>query len=738
MIQFYAKNTSGDWVLLDTNTEDIPKVSFAISSIEDPTVNTSEYSNEFTMPSTSTNFSFFQDAFDVNGEDFDMSKKAEAYITVYGVFFKSGTVKLNSVQTNVLTGLNLYFVQFFGSVSDFSTTVGNKTLNELDLSQQNMELNYANVINTWTTDTVVKFPLVEWGYTYTSGTTSQPEQASVSYGYSKSFTNPSNPYKPIQFRPAVQVKYLIDKIFSSAGFTYESTFLNSDMFKNLFMLSSNDASPVANVNTDINATGYNQSIGESSSYKLQTRFNTVTGASSLWNTTDHYYTVQYTGSGSITFSGSFDISQAISKGIGTGFTTAPVYVYVTVYDWETGAALLSHSTAFVMNYLYDCGTNRIFEASKTFSKTWTGFTFIEGKKLAVRTWLEGAYGGIWGGEAGMWYCPSSEPKQDPHFNNPKLVIDTPNILSITASMPTNVKQIDFLKSITDKFKLVFVPHEDKEKAFRIEPWKDWIVDGQKRDWSKKLDISKELTIKPYFASQQKEIVFVDTEDSDYPNANYITRWKQTFGRNKQDSEIDVITGQREVTTFFAPTPLDYVAGTTDWLVPHLAKETGSDVDNNRKIEPIQPKPRLLFWNGLQASSKDWFMLSTSTVPKTTYPLMSSFSQWPVTNSTFTLDWYSSTPYYSGSTPNTQTPQNAFEVYWRAWYDMAYSTKSRIMTCTMVLTYEDILNFRYNDIVFVNNSWWIVSKISDYTLGKTTPCKVELIKIPEKIGISIFN
>jgi hypothetical protein len=54
----------------------------------------------------------------------------------------------------------------------------------------------------------------------------------------------------------------------------------------------------------------------------------------------------------------------------------------------------------------------------------------------------------------------------------------------------------------------------------------------------------------------------------------------------------------------------------------------------------------------------------------------------------------------------------------------------MQTAYFNLTAKDISEFKYNDKIFVKDSYWFINKISSYAMGMYNSTKVELIKIVE--------
>ncbi|MFZ9242274.1 MAG: delta-60 repeat domain-containing protein, partial [Sediminibacterium sp.] len=331
--------------------------------------------------------------------------------------------------------------------------------------------------------------------------------------------------------------------------------------------------------------------------------------------------------------------------------------------------------------------------------------------------------------------------------------NAPNLVSMSSFMPTNIRKIDFMRSIINRFRLVFVPSRDNEKQFEIIPWKDWVLLGDQRDWTSKLDGTKDLKITPLFYSQDRLQVFKDQEDADFVNYNYQLDYKQTYGQKNLDSNNELIKGTKEYKDQFAPLPLwpignvepEITPGTPNplygFVIPHLAKDT------DKERQPIQPKLRLAYYNGLQsvptvpAGYQQGFYMMVGATPTlfSSYPLMSQYSTWPVTSTTFDLAWENEQALYnleqSGLNGNL-TSYDCYNVFWKTWYDTTFDPFSRIVEANFVLGYDDIIDLKFNDYIFVKDSWYFVNKITDYVIGTETNCRVELIKVGNNIGLVI--
>jgi len=300
----------------------------------------------------------------------------------------------------------------------------------------------------------------------------------------------------------------------------------------------------------------------------------------------------------------------------------------------------------------------------------------------------------------------------------------------------------------------------------ITPWKDWIREGTTKDWTEKLNDEKSYKLTPLFQTQTRFVTYKDQEDSDYLNYNYQQARKQVYGQLNQDSQIEIIKGTKDVQGIFAPLPLGpigYGAGADSgdvfdaetFLIPHIAKDTPSN-EGPGKREPIQPKLRLAWYNQLCGDagpnsnvSKTWYLQNDSgvAVAQNKVPLMSAYYPHPWSNQNFLLDWNNSTPNWDvtiAPNPSGTSSFTNFQRFWQDWYNATYgqinsvelpngqTTQVRdyayIFEGEFILDYKDIIDLRFNDLIWVKDAYYLVNSINDYIVGQKTPCKVVLYKI----------
>jgi hypothetical protein len=785
------------WVLLDLYDSEPIKMNLRVQDVMEPSIAAASYSQTFRIPHSSSNGKFFQQAFNVNQTLFDPAKKAQAYINNEGQLWMMGVVQLMNVFRVDATSSIEYEIAFISEVSDFATqiglSVGGETggsqggfLTDLNLSKYNHQLNYGNIITSWSQGLGgtggepgdIVYPLIEWGYNYTgSGNVTFPiiptlatTGASGSTG-SKPFCNSNFPLLQGQMKPALRVKAIWDAIFARTEYTYESEFIQGnsyvgpngvtgsvygDEFRDLYIISDKYARATLYEAGETGGTGPIQNVGAKlvSNYFYASPDNTnplvnripylnpIFDLGSNFNTSSQVFTITVPGQYTFELTGSYQLE----------YGSLPTGSEYFVFSLRTDAGYTTYNFG-VDNFAPGQGFGNV--------TIFVTYSFNVGDTVQF-------YGSIVG-------APNI---QTAYFTSLQITtISTPpgDTLDVKAILPDNIKQIDFIKSITEKFKLVFEPSRTKPKHFIITPWKDWIKQGTVKDWTNKLNDKNSYKLTPLFQSQPRFMTFKDQEDSDYINYNYQQARKQVYGQLNQDSQIEIIKGSKDVQGIFAPlqiAPIGYGAGAATgdvlaaetFLVPHIAKDVASN-EGPGKREPIQPKLRLAWYNKLCGQtgpgpgatvSKPWYLKDDSGTAQIQYqvPLMSSYYPHPWSSSNFLLDWGISTPTWNpGLTGNPSGVTNLtnFQRFWGDWYNSTYGQITNvtlpngetiqardyayIFEGEFILDYKDIIDLRFNDLIWIKDSYYIINSIDDYVVGQKSPCKVVLFKI-NNIGFSI--
>ena len=718
-MKLFVKASSG-YILLDLLESNPIKLTMSVSDIIEPTESPSTFSQTFRVPNTATNDLFFKSAFNINAVTFDATKKIDAYIDDSNVIIAVGNIRLSNIFTNNRDNNSEYEITFFGEVSDFASKIGGGFLNSLNLTELNHEKNYVNIVNSWNLNLEngnVIYPLIEWGYDYLDG---QPVQNTLSNHDNqlskKGFTNNANPLSINQFKPVIRAKALIDAIFKDSGYTYESNFLNGSDFMNQYVITEQLDSAVDRRITTFSAEGYTQTLY--STLSLIRFLFEIEDTSNAFNNNTNIYTIP------IQFSAPTDYFIFDIAGLVRLFPINPTSTFdIEIFNITTNTVIATY------NYTYT-SSNTPYSFSHSFNIPSTLAALNHEITFRIN-------------------APSVTQLTPNYISGCTITQRTSidNIIVLTNYLPNNVKIIDFLKAIIQRFNLVLEPSKIKEKHFEITPWVDWVEQGTQRDWTDYVDGNIDIQSTPLFNSQTRANTWLDDEDSDYVNYNFQTATKTTYGQLDLDSNIEVLTGKTVTQSLFAPTPLlpignasSQTDATTNqkkaarFLIPHIAKDTTTE------RTPITPKLRLVYYNGLIPSPLEWYIKNDALVTQNwnQYPLVSQYSQFGV--SVFNdLAWRNAAPLWdiTPSVPNPpmRTPNDLWNTYWRKWYDFTFDKFGRILEMNIILDYKKIWDLKFNDKIFIKDSWFMINKITDYVVGQPTSCKVELVRVGESISIT---
>jgi len=713
-VQLYAVNPQGETVLLQLSDDSPVKMNLSVAEIN-PFTPSSFFSQTFRLPGIGPNTQFFQDVYSVNGSTFNPAAAAQAWILSDGTLFSFGNLNLQSVVTNDQTKSIEYDVYFLGDTSNLSTSIGEDGMNTIDASELNHVLSYANVTASWAAtggatagllDGNILYPLCEWGYTYGTGPNEGiPLQSTLSHSYVKSFTaGATSAIRMEQMKPAIRVKWLLDKILSDAGYTYTSAFLESDYFQSLYFVSDSVARPYflnPSGTCQVTADAFTVNLGTTEIIPFRTTFNNFDQA---FNTTTHVWTAPANGS----------------------------YEFVVVGKAQSEInrpKAAFRVKAYINDILvYDSGVLTTYGVTER-DWNWTSGSISLNKGDTVDVRIEN-----------MSFGDSATVFFDSAFN----CISGPNQVVVSSFLPdeTILKKIDFIRSLVRMFNLVFEPSKVVQKTFLIEPWIDWVQAGDIRDWTRLYDGSADLQSSPVFAEQQRILKFGAQDDEDWLNKQYQEQNKADYWYRQFDSGIKLIRDEQPIDVQFGANPLQSIPskGTAypNWVFPTLGRlQPGNqDQPNSARIEPIVPRPRLYHYNGLQSNPIPWYLFngvsgSGTGQAQNFYPLISPYSSWPPNLfSTVNLNFLSKEqPWSADSTLVDNTSQDLYTVYWDEYVDWLYDPYNRKVSLTLRLDPADILELSFNDRIWIKDTWYFIQKIADYALGETALVRVDLVKVP---------
>ena len=253
--------SDADALFLDLYETEPIKLTLSIEDITNADA-TSVFSKTFRVPATRHNNDFFENVYEIDGIDFDVTVKNPAQILVDGAEFREGHIRLQKIYRNHDLDRVDYELLFLGETRDFSSAVGENSLCQMtmtDFSWPDLPVAYTNaddftgsatyteITNSWTAfpesasttaghaDGDILYPLIDHGNEYSENTGNIVNGfGTISLGETTSFTSNSNALAGSRMKPMIRAKRVWDQIFQDAGYTYQSTFLDSDRFKQMY------------------------------------------------------------------------------------------------------------------------------------------------------------------------------------------------------------------------------------------------------------------------------------------------------------------------------------------------------------------------------------------------------------------------------------------------------------------------------------------------------------------------
>ena len=730
-------------VIVDLYEETSIPLTLSVDDFKNVAEKVQSYSKDFNLPATKRNNQIFDNIYEITrtqtGISFNPYVQTQAILKENGFTIFEGFLRLIEIKEQ--KGETSYNVNLYSKAIALADILKGKTFASLDISELDHIYNLTNVAASnqgvlalqnpltdpdefagpvgATTTNVLRYPLCNWnGKIRRQPTSDQINPGSATAG----FPAASNDGLATFYRPWIKLKYLIQKIFADAGFTYTSTLFDSAEFSNLYMdfnWGSNnqpadidttltvfyDSSSPASVATSAGTT----MIFPDTSYvpnpdPIPTQLNTTTGVFTsdrdglLVDLSGPIYLKNTTGPGSADIP---SLTEVVLVQAGTGVETI----------------LFSHSVSvdIVAYFIVNIPTTTMN----------TGDTlFLRFKDMTT----SGATGNLiqFYGGADNWsrirYTILGE------------AISSQNIINKHRG---KLKQWDFLKDIFTMFNLVTIQDKTNPTNLIIDTYDNTFLnnsDSETFDWTQKVDEST-IQIEP-LKLKRKVILKYKTDDKDYcakvfKNACYLYEYGSAEREGSTAVPVDStnLTGEEkiELKIFSSTVVKPIFSDIPEWIAPCIygANDDGSEfkgIDNN---------PRILY----NVTGDVNYSLTTMTffVPPengatafnvSTYQRFSHTSTIPSVSAT--TKGYNFENVYGLIGIGVPPVDNLFNRFYFNYFDELYNPDTRIVKISALLSPADIGNFEFYDKVRIKNREYRVNKI-DYKPGALT--KLELILIP---------
>ena len=658
-------------------------LNFSIADIRFPDKRNSNYSKTIKIPGTKNNNLLFGNIFDVNITDgsFNPNAKVKGVLTIDDENQINGYIQMLSITINDDSKIE-YEVMILGNVGNIFNSLGTAELTALDLSAYDHTYDYATQVASWTNDYTD-------GYCYPL----------IDYGYDNDLTKVNVEH----LFPSVFLRTYIDAIFESVGYTYSSTFFDSEYFKKLIVPA--NASKVLLTDAQISPRLYEATQTVQSSGTINTEIdiiynNEISDVSGQYNPATGVWTVAQSGFYNLGANGT--ITSTATPLFGSGFhwlriKWMPYYgaTYSTIATGYGGFPFTGSLTGYVgLSNIYLQAGDKIkitlYCSASSSGVTYTGgFTFNGGT-----------------------------------FKNTvsNVTLNEGDPITINQVTPLKIKQKDFLLSVIKMFNLYIDIDPNNENNLLIETRDDFYSSGTNVDWSYKLDNSKPIDIKPMGDLDNKEFNFTYTDDSDYFNKKYKDTYAETYGRFRYVTDNEFLKGTSENKVIFSATPL--IGDTaSDRVISRIW-----DVDSSNIVKSKAFNIRLLYNGGVKTSNVAYqYNGSVSGVHTLTEYLYAGHVDSPLNP---TLDLSFGVPQEIYYDTELYTNNNIFNRFHKKLIDEITDRDSKIFTAYFYLRPSDIRTLDFRNQFYFQNDYFRLNKVFDYDPLKNDVTKCEFLKIKD--------
>lgn len=739
-------------VILDLYQDENIPLTLSVDDFKNVAEKVQSYSKAFNLPATKRNNQIFENLFELtrsaqNFLTFNPYAKTKSVLKQDGFTLFEGYLRVLDIQDK--EGEISYNVNLYSEVISFADTLKDKTFSQLDFTELEHEYDKTNIKLSWNESTTpityfnpgtsgfrdyystVKYPFVDWTH-----------QILIANGATGNFATVNNPELTAleqAFRPFINIKYLIDRIFQDTEFTYESAFFNEVDFNRLYMDFNWGAENTPNL-VAITTTNSNYALGQANtplSNYATTSFSVMELSSpfTLLSWTFGYLPANYN---STTF-------------IITSTVAYETYTVNYTYGIENTDSV---SRTVQCQWLYNSTVINLsavitIAAGGTFSYTGS-FTQI---MTNIGDTLQAQFKTNAGTANKVRQSPVSGSANNINFGaSVTFIINILNLTSnvILQTLRGELGQWEFLKGIMTMFNLVASPDKSNPNNIIIEPYKDMFLpsitgtsnffddNSTQLDWTNKIDTT-EIKLE-VLADLNKTTIFKFVEDDDdYAFNLYKTAVQghlygsQVFDASTTTGNLQsVLEGEEEIIAepFAATVPKPLMSQFSDFITPSIYSYNADDGTS----EGFENSPRIMYNNGVKTLTSCTYYIpeqnGASSENADEFLQFSHLTDIPtvVTNppvSTDTVDFHFGicqliTPI------GDATPNNLFNTYWLPYFNELYNPDTRTMTLKVNLTSGDINTFNFYDTVFIKNRLFRVNKI-DYKPNELAT--VEFILIP---------
>lgn len=683
---------------LDLSKDLSAEFTYNIDDIKEFASRETNFSKTIVLPGNAVNNKLFGHIFEFGsanfyddnqpnvGYNFNASKAASCVVFIDKVQIFKGILRILEIVID--NGTIEYECAVFGELGGFINELGNKKIEQLDFSAYDHNWTLANIQASW--DNVAGsgyyYPLIDYG-----------KLSSVN----------KHDWDVKAYRPALYVREYIDKIITDSGYTYESAFFNSAVFRRLIV--PHNQKNLTKTTSDFNKAYLTIPIETISSRLIS--FTTVTGSGLTVSGTNTTFTYTYDQSANLKINYSFqgDSTSGIFRILRNG---AAVYEYNFIGGF---------SIAGVFELLVNKNDYISFRFSNTASNR-------DDPPVVIQE-----------GQAEFF--------SDSLVN---AIVSLNDSLSMADVIPKGIFQRDFFASIVKMFNLYVVEDTNRSKHLIIKPYIEYYdFDGQSLlavddfnsllqvnetdylllsdgtidylDWSYKLDRSKPIKLKPMSELNGRYFEFKYKNDNDYYNEQYQKKYSESYGTRIEDSGYDFAKDKQTAEVIFSPTPLVGYPGEDKVFSTILKLNNGVEDNTDHNIRILQAK-KIVGVTSYAVKNG-----STTLASLTTYGYAGHLDDPSMPNA----DLNFGVPDELFFELNNDYPTaNLFNAYWSEYVAEITDKDSKLLSAYVYLKAKDIFNLDFAKLIYIDGALWRLNNITDYNPTDIGITKAEFLKVIE--------
>ena len=711
--------------------ENIP-LTLSVDDFKNAAEQVQSYSKAFKLPGTKKNNLIFDNIFEVTrsttGLVFNPYVKTKSILKQDGFILFEGYLRLIDIQEK--QGEISYNVNLYSEVIALADMLGEATLADLGFEELEHDYVKSNIKNSWNTsgtgiaytnpdtsgfrkpNSTVKYPFCDWNH--------QMLVANGSTGSGATLGDPELTQLEQGFRPFIQARYLINRIFYQTGspFSYTSAFFDTDEFKELYIdfnwgEENTGAAPIRDDILKRETDAVNTTIAQSPSYtSIPLTIDNGSTSTALWNNTLYAF-----------------ISDVNNLEVNVSFRIQlENKPFPNVDDWTVEMRVVRMNQSGVVTEIFQSDSPTI-NAGGSGALSGSFDTVLQAnEQIRLQATTFNSDNDIEQSDTTTSYLNVT-------YNNHAATVE-----SLLIKERGELSQWELIKGIMTMFNLVSIPDKSNPNNILIEPYNDIFLNNansKQLDWTSKIDV-EEVKLTP-LTDLKRLTTFKFVEDDDDYAFNLYKGAVQghLYGSKLFDASVSggglptILTGEEEIIAepFAATVPKPLMTQFPDFITPAIYSYNADDGTS----QGFANSPRIMFNNGVKTLTSCTYYIPAQNTEAgeqmTDFLQFSHLTDIPTVTTipplaTDTNDFHFGDCQLIQPIGNATT-NNLFYLYWLPYYNELYNADTRTMTLKVNLTPGDMNSFNFFDTVFIKNREYRVNKI-DYKPGDLATVEFILI------------